>query len=64
MLLMQRTARRFAGGALVAIGASFMWLAPEDARAGVILLVCGIALEFLGVALEHWAGRSRPPEAG
>jgi len=61
---MQRMARRFAGGALVAIGGLLMWLAPDDAHAGAILLVCGIALEFLGIALEHWTGRSHPPKAG
>lgn len=34
-----------------------MWLAPES-LAGALLLVAGIALEAVGLALEHRAAQS------
>jgi hypothetical protein len=56
ILIRHKGLRRAVGGALVAIGAVLMWLAPE-AWPGAVLLASGIALEIAGIALEHRSGR-------
>lgn len=48
----QRILRRVLAGALVVCGALLLWLAPET-LAGALLAVAGIALEVLGIALDH-----------
>ena len=58
MLIKYRGPRRVLGVLLVGAGALLMWLAPES-WSGVALLVAGIALEAVGVTLEHRSGRSR-----
>ena len=60
-MLRQKRLRRAAGAVLVVTGALLMWLAPEPtfggpAGAGLILLVAGIVLEFVGLALERRKG--------
>jgi hypothetical protein len=50
--------RRVIGVVLVVAGGLLMWLAPETAFAplstvGTALLFAGIALEAVGIALEH-----------
>jgi hypothetical protein len=47
-----RTLRRLAAGAAIVAGALLMWLSP-DALLGVVLMGAGIALEILGIALDH-----------
>lgn len=44
--------RRILGAVLIALGGLLMWLAPEI-LAGVIVILIAIALEILGIALEH-----------
>jgi hypothetical protein len=51
-MLKNRTARRFAAGALIALGAVLMFLATE-VWVGVLLLLSGLALEVAGIALER-----------
>ena len=55
--IMKRQLRRVAGATLVLFGALLMWLAPES-LSGVMLLATGVALEGIGLVLEHRAGRS------
>ena len=47
-------ARRASAVIIVVLGAMLMLLAPE-AWPGALLLVLGVALELLGIALEHRA---------
>ncbi len=47
-----RKARRILAGGLVVGGALLMFLAP-DSRGGLGLLVAGIAIELIGIVLEH-----------
>ena len=44
--------RRAIAGVLIAIGALLMFLATET-LGGVVLIVAGVAIEILGIALEH-----------
>lgn len=44
--------RRVIGATLVIAGGLFMWLAP-NAYAGIFLFVIGIAIELIGIGLEH-----------
>jgi hypothetical protein len=44
--------RRAIAGALLAAGAALMWLAP-NALFGAVLFALGVALEALGIYLEH-----------
>jgi hypothetical protein len=53
----KRTLRRVVGAMLVLFGALLMWLAPES-LSGAVLLATGVALEVIGLALEHRAARS------
>ena len=59
-MLRKRLPRRLAGALLVVLGGAFMWLAPES-LAGVLLLAVGIALEAIGLRLEH---RDADPKEG
>jgi hypothetical protein len=52
--LLPQCARRIVGGAMVVGGALLMWFAP-DTVTGAVLLGSGIALEIMGIALEHCA---------
>lgn len=58
MPIRNRSLRRAVGGTLVVMGGVLMWLAPEEALFGVMLLAAGIALELVGITLEHRDGRS------
>ena len=51
-MIRNRPVRRAIGAVLVVAGGLLMWFAT-DARAGITLLVLGVALELLGIALEH-----------
>jgi hypothetical protein len=51
-MIRNRPVRRAIGAVLVVAGGLLMWLAPEY-RAGLTLLVLGVALELVGIALEH-----------
>jgi len=51
-MIRNRPVRRAIGVFLVVAGGLFMWLAP-DSRAGLTLMVLGVALELVGIALEH-----------
>ena len=44
--------RRILAGLLIVIGAFLLWFAPES-LGGVVLLVCGVAIELAGITLEH-----------
>jgi drug/metabolite transporter (DMT)-like permease len=48
-----RATRRIIGAGAIVAGALFMWLSPEQALLGVVLMVAGIALEIIGIALER-----------
>jgi hypothetical protein len=47
--------RRILAVILIIIGAILLWLAPES-PGGIILLVCGIAVEIIGISLEKVKG--------
>lgn len=57
-MLRKRKLRRAMGALLVLAGALLMWLAPES-LSGAVLLAAGIALEAIGLGLEHRAGQSK-----
>jgi drug/metabolite transporter (DMT)-like permease len=57
-MLRKRTLRRVTGSLLVVAGAITMWLAPESIS-GAVLLVAAIALEALGLGVEHSASREK-----
>ncbi len=44
--------RRILGSVLIGLGALLMWLTPEI-WAGVVVILIAIALEILGISLEH-----------
>ncbi|MCX8048678.1 MAG: hypothetical protein N3A55_03325 [Methylohalobius sp.] len=51
--MLQRTRqRRILGAVLIFSGVLLMWLTPEI-WTGVIVILIAIALEILGIALEH-----------
>lgn len=47
-----RTLRRIAGAAAIVAGALLMWLSA-DLLLGGLLMAAGIALEIVGIKLEH-----------
>lgn len=51
-MIRNRGLRRAVSGVLLATGAALMWFAPET-PAGVVVLALGVALEALGIHLEH-----------
>jgi uncharacterized membrane protein YccC len=57
-MLRKRALRRSVGAALVVAGGLFMWLAPEESTAGLVLLAAAVALEIAGLALEHRADKN------
>lgn len=57
-MLRKRTLRRSVGAVLVVAGALFMWLAPEESVAGVVLLASAVVLEIAGLVLEHRADKN------
>jgi drug/metabolite transporter (DMT)-like permease len=57
-MLKQRKPRRLLGALAIVAGALLLWLAPEPtfgaaSTLGVLLLIAGIALELIGLTLEH-----------
>lgn len=52
MMKHPRTRRALAVG-LLALGGVLLFLAPDDAWAGVVLLVLGVALEIAGLVFAH-----------
>lgn len=56
ILIKNKRVRRGIGLALVLAGGLLMWLAPEEATMGVILLAAGVLLEIAGIALEQRKG--------
>lgn len=57
-MLGRRRLRRVTGALLVVAGAVAMWLAPES-MSGAVLLLAGIALEAVGLGVEHRASREK-----
>jgi hypothetical protein len=45
--------RKIFAGVLVVLGGLVMWLAPEVSTIGFLLLLLGVAIEFIGIYLEH-----------
>ena len=45
--------RKIFAGILVVLGGLVMWLAPEVSTIGFLLLLLGVAIEFMGIYLEH-----------
>ncbi|MBI3936203.1 MAG: hypothetical protein HY323_04440 [Betaproteobacteria bacterium] len=56
VLVKHKRARRIAGATLVIAGGLLMWLAPA-VLAGLVLLAAGVALEIVGITLEHRNGK-------
>ena len=57
-MLRKKKLRRIMGALLAIAGGTLMWLAPEStfdsmSFIGAALLLAGIALEAVGIALEH-----------
>jgi drug/metabolite transporter (DMT)-like permease len=50
----RRTGRRIVALAAIVAGALLLWLSP-DALLGAVMVVAGLALEALGVRLDHAA---------
>jgi hypothetical protein len=48
----RKTVRRSAAGILIVAGALLLWLSPE-APLGVFTVLAGIALEAIGIRLDH-----------
>ena len=47
--------RRILAVLLIIVGGLLLWFAPES-PGGIILLVCGIAVEIIGITLEKVKG--------
>ncbi len=45
--------RKILAGILVILGGLVMWLAPEVSTVGFVMLLLGVAIEFIGIYLEH-----------
>ncbi|HVL56251.1 MAG TPA: hypothetical protein VM491_07090 [Burkholderiaceae bacterium] len=65
-MLKRRTPRRIVGALAIVAGALLLWLAPEPtfgtaSAVGVLLLLAGIALELIGLTLEHRARDGNGP---
>ena len=45
--------RKILAGILVILGGLVMWLAPEVSTIGFVMLLLGVAIEFIGIYLEH-----------
>ena len=52
MAVNRKLGRRIAALVIIVIGALFMWLSPEH-LIGAVTLAAGIALEALGIHLDH-----------
>jgi len=53
--LVRKKPRRILAAAAIVAGALLMWLSPEEEIAGALLMAAGIAIEALGIRLEHLA---------
>ncbi len=53
--LARKKPRRVLAAVAIAGGALLMWLSPEEEIAGALLMAVGIAIEALGIWLEHRA---------
>ena len=53
ILIKNKRMRRSIGLVLVIAGGLLMWLAPEEAGVGVVLLAAGVLLEIVGITLER-----------
>ena len=49
----RKVLRRTLGGGAIVAGALLMWLSPEQVLAGALMMLGGMALEAIGIALEH-----------
>lgn len=45
--------RKILAGILVIFGGLVMWLVPEVSTVGFVMLLFGVAIEFVGIYLEH-----------
>ena len=50
---MRRKPRRILAGFLIAVGGLMFWLAPEASKLGLLLLLLAVAIEIIGIYLEH-----------
>lgn len=50
---MHRKARRTLAGVLVVLGGLLLWLAPDASTLGIVLLLLGVAIEVIGIYMEH-----------
>lgn len=51
-MLKHRRRRRLLASSLIILGAVLMFFAPE-VWAGVVMMVVGVVVEFIGIKLEH-----------
>ncbi len=45
--------RKILAGILVVLGGLLMWLVPEVSTIGFVILLLGVAVEAIGIYLEH-----------
>jgi hypothetical protein len=45
--------RKILAGILVVLGGVLMWLVPEVSTVGFVILLLGVAIEVIGIYLEH-----------
>ncbi len=45
--------RKIVAGILIILGGLLMWLVPEVSTAGFVILLVGVAIEFIGIYLEY-----------
>jgi membrane-bound ClpP family serine protease len=50
---MSRKPRKILAGILVILGGLLMWLVPDVSTVGFVILLLGVALEVIGIYLEH-----------
>lgn len=45
--------RKIVAGILVILGGLLMWLVPAESTVGFVILLLGVAIEAVGIYLEH-----------
>jgi hypothetical protein len=45
--------RKILAGVLVVLGGLLMWLVPAESTVGFVILLLGVAIEAVGIYLEH-----------
>ena len=49
--------RKILAGILVILGGLLMWLVPAESTVGLVILLLGVAIEAVGIYLEHKGSR-------